>query len=69
MVTNYYLKHFGVASFKKLMHTEEYAGISVEDFLSKFCGISDIPNFLMEEMALYLDKELEYSDLFATENN
>lgn len=69
IVTNYYLKQFGVGSFKTLMHAEEYTGISIEDFLSKLCGVSDIPNFLMEEMALYLDKELEYSDLFATKNN
>ena len=69
IVTNYYLKQFGARSFKKLMHTEEYTEISLEDFLLKFCDVNDIPNFLMEETALYLGKELEYSDLFATEDD
>jgi hypothetical protein len=64
IVTNYYLKHFGTASFKKLMGTEEHTKISIEDFLLKFCGVSDPSVFLMREMARYLEKNLEYSDLF-----
>lgn len=64
IVTNYYLKQFGVGSFKKLMKTEEHTKISIEDFLLKFCGVSDLSGFLMAEMGLYLEKDLEYSDLF-----
>jgi len=64
VVTNYYLKQFGTDSFKRLMKTEQYTKISIEDFLLKFCGVNDPSSFLMREMKLYLEENLEYSDLF-----
>ena len=65
IVTNYYIKTFGIPAFKELMKTEDLTDISVEDFAHKFFDTADVPGFLLAQMALYLNKDLEYSDLFS----
>ena len=64
IVANYYLKTLGLESFRQLMKSEDLTEISLEEFISRFFKIDDIPSFLMAEMELYLEEDLEYSDLF-----
>lgn|GEM_PF-3558854 len=64
IVTNYYIKKFGLEAFKELMATESHTEISLSDFMSEFCDVNDLGGFLIKEMGMYLNKDLEYVDVF-----